>query len=640
MVSINDKIGIVVCEQDKTDTYLCWYFGRVTNVPDSGVCIRFGHGDKDNSVLWDLRNHVQNYDANVTFQDLLDSFNEQNKCVAWTTTCIPSKRSQRIRDINDDEIFKLADALKVEVPRDNAYSAFKVLMKNSLVVTRDAHAAADPQAKKKRKATNLTEDVSDDHISKKLKLFEERFVAMQASSKNMLDKLVELENENKEITAKYTRLNKQIKIQSKEHETSILNLKTTNKFEFLTRNNLTASQQKLFRNHKVNLDKIVYFSKVGKKTEQRRKACFRIFKFDTYAELSPLCSSKTMVNGYFESAKDAKLVPVGIMEIVPNIHKLDFSAAHKVWKTYSTCHECAFSTELKFIPSGTHQNIPENGSKCIKYLWNHCPLCINGTVENINNEYNFGICETCHNCLRMHGNHAYSDGVGGDNRAMFVIPIMFRMPTVNIQKISWSFVSSDEKYVGPDTLLQITIPGFTQNINIILEEDGSEHSSEKEDKEIERFKHIVNEFDNTKTNMLSLRYCPHGRYRDVCDTPYNPCKATRMLVIRAWIIWFIKRIVSQKKLPRIMIGYMFYSAKNKHLERAEKEFKDNKNVLVFKTNTIPQVNVSSPIDWRYGLTPNEGVIFEHLTSNSTYSGVVKTSLKDIVPELFPKDNDI
>jgi hypothetical protein len=354
--------------------------------------------------------------------------------------------------------------------------------------------------------------------------------------------------------------------------------------------------------------------------EHRITRCVRQLK-ESEDGSGPACLSRKLDVNYYVN-HDAEMLPIAILEIEPEIADMSLYDAIKRWKYYSVCKGCTNNTSLKYMQVGKYLDVGklEDSPTIAECVWDTCVFCMKFkkklTYENI------PLCGDCYNVASKDGNVE-----GGDNRLAFMTPVTYRFPWIKFVPKTWVQLctSRGEKSTmeGPDCMFKVEIPMLDFNIHIMNEEDGGKgHSSYKVTHESTRLETLINvSTKNPKDLLFLVRVDPKAEFRVPDGTTFKPSFAVRMLVLRAWITWYIKNILSGKAMPKATILYLFYSHDNKHLIEAKKMAKKSKGrIVIGYSHTYPQ-DVLEKRDWRYCLTPNEGVLFRALSHNWQTNGL-------------------
>ena len=372
----------------------------------------------------------------------------------------------------------------------------------------------------------------------------------------------------------------------------------------------------------------------------------RCLRYMHTKEDAVLCHSShcdKVVNGqtYYYHSVAAKKVPLAIMEVDKSLKAfvrntrtiLSLKKAYNIWNLYRTCDKCVPHLKgLHFIEE--MGGFRKKNGNIHNPIWEICSICF----KKRSNNKRFGdICPVCDNCIL--NNNKNGNANGGDDRSYAISPIFYRFPwlthTTNESKTYSSlFVANntvggnqnDPNLRGPDTVFFVNVPEVNKNVWILFEEDGDQHNGtsyteEGEITRVNRIRHTLLNADNDKDrgdHVFLVRYPPLGVSRTVSGLEYNLDKGIRLIIVRMWVCWFLKQVISNAPLPKTTVLYLFYNFDNRHLKRAFKEVKPG-DFSVGYTYTFPQEAHTAEteaqpalFDWRYCLHPEEGVLVNEL----------------------------
>lgn len=393
--------------------------------------------------------------------------------------------------------------------------------------------------------------------------------------------------------------------------------------------------EKLLSGKVTTFVRTVIDEKTRKPKTHRISRCIRQLKVSSDGT-GPACKSKKMdasVNYYINH--DADMLPVPIMEIDPDVCNMSLCDAIKRWKYYCVCKVCMNDTNIKCVPAGKYLDLArlEDSPKIAECVWDTCVMCMDRKKKQVYE--NVPLCECCYSVAIKDGN---SDG--GDNRLPFLLAVTYRFPWIKFFAEDWgqlcAAVKEKRTMEGPDCVFRVHVPMLGYNIYIVNEEDGGNgHRSYKVDEEAARQAAIINVLtkQHPRDVVLFTRTDPKADFRTPDDRVFKPSFVVRMLVLRSWITWYIKRILSGKPVPKTIVLYLFYSYDNKHFLEAKKVAKASKGkVVVGYAHTYPQEKLECTRDWMYCLTPNEGVLFRALAHSWQTNGLVKAHVSSAFPD--------
>jgi hypothetical protein len=239
----------------------------------------------------------------------------------------------------------------------------------------------------------------------------------------------------------------------------------------------------------------------------------------------------------------------------------------------------------------------------------------------------------------MASNNKNGNANGGDDRSYAIAPVFYRFPwltyTTNQDKrYAHLFTANnavggnqvDPNLRGPDAVFFVNVPEVNKKVWILFEEDGDQHNAnsyttEGEIARVNRIRHTLlnTDGDNDRgDHVFLIRYAPLGVSRTVSGIEYNLDKGVRLIIVRMWVCWFLKQVLSNNTLAKTTVLYLFYNCDNRHLTRARKEIKPGE-VSVGFTHSFPQETHTAEIettsalfDWRYCVHPEEGVLVNEL----------------------------
>ena len=365
----------------------------------------------------------------------------------------------------------------------------------------------------------------------------------------------------------------------------------------------------------------------------------------------PSCVSKEMVttkdNGPVWHSSAATQYPACVMEIRPEIVGKTLKEAHTMWGEECVCPQCAVcitgnNRDIKFISRGK-VGLPKDliipPQELRKFMWKTCVFCYDNTA-NISDK--IPTCASCHTAINKDGGIA-----GGDNRARHMVLVSVRFPSIKSWKMTWPEYLADhntdaakvarQHKNGPDSVMTFDVAGLKGSV--LMEEDARMHANETAQAEALRMVHCTDvPLQKPEGMCLMFRYPPKETFKSATGTTYTPEKSTRLLIIRSWITWWIKMIhQGEIKMPRLVIVYLCYNHNHEKFKEAEKIFA-SRDAVVVQTHTTPQDYVwNDAYDWRYALTPNEGFIYAMLADDYKTTGILKTTVQEIIPSLFQKD---
>ncbi len=357
--------------------------------------------------------------------------------------------------------------------------------------------------------------------------------------------------------------------------------------------------------------------------EHRITRCVRQLK-ESPDGVGPACLSKKLDTHFdYYINHDADMLPIAILEIEPEIANMTLIEATKRWKYYSVCKACTNHTALKYMPTGKYMNIAhlEHSPKIAECVWDTCVLCMHRKKKHVIES--IPVCDECYLVASRDGNVE-----GGDNRLMFLIPITYRFPWTKFNSLDWAQLCTarGEKLTmeGPDCLFNVFVPMLDRNILVMNEEDGGKgHNTYKVQPEVTRMETLIKVGTKRSTDLLLItRTDPKAEFTAPDGRNFKPSFAVRMLVLRSWITWYIKSVLNGKKMPQAIVLYLFYSHNNKHYLEAKRLAKKHKGrIMIGYAHTYPQETLERR-DWRYCLTPNEGVLFQALSHGWQTNGLV------------------
>ena len=365
-----------------------------------------------------------------------------------------------------------------------------------------------------------------------------------------------------------------------------------------------------------------------------------------------LCISKTPKDngdGTHVYVSTGDRLPLCIMELRPDIHEMSFCDAHGTWLLELMCKSCAITIEngnpkLRFIKKDRTTKKPPkeiSGDSLTEFIWKKvCLFCYKNEALGINNVVDAPACQACVEALTRAGN-------GGDNRAIHIFPVEARFPDIDMRSVTWKNyctvlgtddASAANHFKGPDTVLTLTIRGMKGII--LLEEDANMHADRGLSTETSRITLIAKAAISDPQSMcLIIRYSPDVAFKTATEQQYEPSKAVRMLIIRAWVTWWIKNVrTAVLDMPRCITLFMFYHTNHQKFLDAKKDLEqiteDGKKIMVVgQAHTTPQEVISEKsYDWRYALTPNEGLVYADLARNGK-NGILPMPVKHILPNI-------
>lgn len=661
MLGVHAKVNDTPCYEPN----IYWFKAEVKRVVARGsasitVRLFFGKNDRDNRVDWVLTDDMFCTSFEVSSGKIKHSTDNKLSAYGWRFCNKTMRQKEHVRKLTVDE---LKDFVRtVEGKRDLAFAEFTY----SHLLHRFWEASSTHESGKRSQmvavmetqtqvpdADMLPSDDADGPAAKQV-------TAVGRKRKPDGPDLMEAFREMKRsINAKFFTLEEQFNslknmyadCQSK-LDATLANKETTsikvvkavkhNVLDYVTPDELSPAdcarlkiQDKLLTGNVTTFVRTLTDETTGEPKKHRIVRCIRQLK-ECPDGKGPACLSRKMdesVGHYINH--DADMLPVAIMEIEPELCNMSLVDATRRWKYYSVCKACANNTSLKYIPAGKYLDLAklEHSPRIAECVWDTCVLCMERKKKQVYE--NIPLCEQCYNIALKDGNVD-----GGDNRMVFMVPITYRFPWIKFVAQDWGQLCALKKekqtFEGPDCMFRVEVPMLGYNIWIINEEDGGKgHSSYKvEDESTRQEQMIAITTKSPKDVVLLARTDPKAEFRTPGGRVYKPSFAVRMLVLRSWITWYIKTILSGKAVPRAIVLYMFYSHDNKHYLEAKKLAKKSKGrgkVLVGYTHTYPQQSLEIR-DWRYCLTPNEGVLYQALTHNWQTNGLVKAPISNTFPD--------
>ena len=611
-----------------------WFNGRITEIvkqsPELKVKIFFNKDDPDNSVVWTLDYSAYKENGeDISTADILGHVS----MFAWTAySDNPYDSKVYIRDLTLEELKGIVCGLRRRKPYVNLDTASV----SDLIAIIDGHppkrfletAVNADEKTKKLKTTDNNAALSKNLVS--YQEFDRYRRDMQARIQMLEEKLQKLQLHGESAQRKIAQVEKKTQ---KVVTTAVL-----------ARKDNVFSKISLLPNG-VDPSKHIYQSmwpgvRDGTNTTFSRgneginhNRCVRYMHTTDTTIACRSTSLKTVMNGetyYYNPSKPSK-VPFAIMEIdkammnaLKNKWCMDLSTAHDIWYKYTTCKECSDAlTDIKFLDwQGGSRKINKDIANSI---WHQCAMCYRGSMFCKMADV-VPICEGCYQDLARDGNDQY-----GDDRTKFMRAVEYRFPWLMFgwnddnrwsqyftREASTSFTASLK---GPDTLFYVEIQDVGKKVWIVLEEDGKGHADSKYtiDGEYNRINGIIESLlsRGQGDHVFVIRYVPKG----TCETPstcrFDIDKAVRMLVIRGWVCWAIKNHLQRSSIVtshEAMMLYLFYNHDNRHLAKAREVCT---KVRVGESYTFPQdiVDDEDRFDWRYCLTPNEGVLINALSKS-------------------------
>lgn len=344
-----------------------------------------------------------------------------------------------------------------------------------------------------------------------------------------------------------------------------------------------------------------------------------------------LCHSAYMWHGkYYVNSRPDK-VPFAVMEINKQMTRalaagadkvMSLAFGHDIWSDYKTCTDCANAiTDLKFLPW-------EGGARKLKVglsnaIWSHCAMC-HGSKKYTIADGCIPLCEECSADIEKHGNDQ-----NGDDRTKCMRSLEYRFPWLLYEWNDghrWRDLFRKGGMRGPDTIFAVEMQEVSKRVWIVMEEDGEGHASYDVAKEYERIvKDVAGSLldKGRGDHVLIIRYVPKGKFKTAAnDEGYEPSKAARLLIVRSWVCWLIKQVLSDKPVSKVTMMYMFYNHDNKHYSHAKANVPEGWEIGW--SHTFPQDAMGGEeYDWRYALNPNEGVILNVLGGRH---GIFKASV--------------
>ncbi len=371
----------------------------------------------------------------------------------------------------------------------------------------------------------------------------------------------------------------------------------------------------------------------------------RCLRYMHTSEDKVLCESSDcdkVVNDqkYYYHTVSAKKVPLAIMEVDKSLKQfvrntriiLPLKKAYSIWNLYRTCDKCvAKLTGLHFVEE---MGGFRKGNKTPNPVWEMCSICF---IKRSNKKRFGDICPACDTCLL--NNNKNGNANGGDDRSYAIMPVFYRFPwltchTNEDKKYAHLFTATntvggnqtDPNLRGPDAVFFVHVPEVNKKVWILTEEDGDQHNNasyttEGEIARVNRIRHTLLNTDNDNDrgdHVLLIRYPPLGVSKSVSGLEYNLDKGIRLIIVRMWVCWFLKQVISDNPLSKTTVLYLFYNFDNRHLKRAFEEVKPGDFSVGFaytfpqETHTAETENDPELFDWRYCVHPEEGVLVNEL----------------------------
>ena len=636
---------VAICNFDIVDdsAQLFWFNGRITEIvkktPELKGKIFFGKDDPDNSVLWTLDCNAYKEDGEgISSADVARNAN----MFAWTAySDNPLESKVYIRDLTLEELKGVVSRL----PRRKPYVNLETASVSDFIAIIEGRppkrflesgASAEEKTKKSKTsddnaalATNLVSYQEFDRYRRdmqaRIQMLEEKIQKLQLRGESAQRKIAQVEKKTHTVVS-----------------AAVLARKDNlfNKISLL--NNGVDPSKHVYQSMwpGVRDGSNTTFSRGNEGVNHNR--CVRYMHTTDTTIACKSISLKTVGSGetyYYNPSKPSK-VPFAIMEIDKTMVKalnnkrcMDLSTAHDLWYKYTTCKECSDAlTDIKFVDwQGGSRKINKDLASGI---WQQCAMCYRGSmfckVADV-----VPICEGCYQDLAKDGNDQY-----GDDRTKFMRAVEYRFPWLVFgwnddnrwsqyftKEASTSFAANLK---GPDTMFYVDIQDIGKKVWIVLEEDGRGHADSKYtvEGEYNRIKGIIESLlsRGQGDHVFVIRYVPKG----ACETPssnrFDVDKAVRMLIVRGWVCWVIKNHLQRSSIVAsdASMLYLFYNHDNRHLTKARGA---HNTVRVGESYTFPQdiVDDDERFDWRYCLTPNEGVIINTLSRSL---GLVKMAASE------------
>jgi hypothetical protein len=234
-------------------------------------------------------------------------------------------------------------------------------------------------------------------------------------------------------------------------------------------------------------------------------------------------------------------------------------------------------------------------------------------------------------------------------------------------------------YKDADCIIEVRIADGGQRVRFMIEEDGNAHAPSRkngvylEADELKRMETNIGylQYDDEDVLVFALRYMPVGSFstgtRRDGDKP-NSNKALRLIIVRTWIIWMVKRLLKTAAMerrvrearnnhqeetlraripvtPRTLILYLFYPHDNVHKKMAMTKYADSTSTMVGFTNSPPQerTDIRQGFDWRYCLSACEAVMMTLAARDGYKTGILPEKVSWVFPRLDaakPEDDEV
>ncbi len=614
-------VGIALYRVERPDTAdLSWYNGRLRLVVKRTVGsvvakIDFGDGDSDNNIEWVLKesSFVENNEA-------IQNNWMQKPChpMAWRVYTQEPAKQILIKALSKDDLIAIIGGMK----RRAGYVPLETLSYQDLICIVDGrgiphHCFLDKDKKQQKRKTDAAEAADDSAPKKTRDTSDADAGGFAAYKKEMNARLKQIEDQVKSLTQSQSALKHELGKLKKEKHVAVSDSVAARK------DNMFA---KIALKNGVEEDKPVYNDLWPGVRDGTIKTFGvplnypRCVRYLHTSQTTTACLSAHKGEKEHLFNKRPMAVPFAIMESDPKLSKLvgyaaspategarvpSVTNAHERWYMYVTCDACVNGvTELKFLTWKGKGGV-----------WKHCAVCSNG-----NGVHKAGgvvpVCEECHTDIAKDGNDQ-----NGDDRSRAMKALEFRFPWLLFEwndGLRWRDMFKRSAALansirGPDTVFAVELQEVGKRVWIVLEEDGNGHADAKypEEEEFNRMLGIQQSLidKGRGDHVFIIRYTPKERFKTSTDFEAEPDKTVRLLVVRAWVCWFIVQLLKKKDCAATTVLYLFYDFANRHFQRAKRS--PAEDWRVGWACTFPQdiVTDDDAYDWRYALNPNEGVLF-------------------------------